>query len=58
MVFLVDAALLAVAVDVGELVDSHGVFLVERSSVQLLDGRDRLCGCAVFDKGISVMPSA
>jgi hypothetical protein len=53
-VLLVDAALLAVAVDVGELVDGHDVLLVQRRAVQLLDGGDGLGGRAVLDKGVAL----
>jgi hypothetical protein len=53
VVLLVDASLLAVTVNVGQLVDGHGVLLVEGGSVELLDGGDGLGGCAVLDKGVA-----
>jgi hypothetical protein len=53
VVLLVDASLLAEAVNVGQLVDSHGVLLVEGGSVELLDGGNGLGGSAVLNKGIA-----
>jgi hypothetical protein len=58
MVLLVDATLLAVAVDVSKLVHGHDVLLVEGGAVKLFDGRNRLSGCAVLDKSISVVPQS
>lgn len=57
VVLLVDAALFAVAVDVGQLVDGHGVFLIERGAVELLDSRDSLGRRTVFDEGVAMLSS-
>ena len=52
-VLVVDATLASKALDVGKLVDGHGVLLVQRSAVQELDGGDGLFGCLVLDKGVA-----
>lgn len=54
VVLLLDAALTAEALDVGKLVDSHSVLLVQWGTVQRLDGSLGLCGRLVFDKGVSL----
>jgi hypothetical protein len=53
LVLLADLALTAIAVDVGELVDGNGVLLVERRSMQGLDGGYGFGGGAELDKGVS-----
>lgn len=53
-VVLVDAALATKALNVGQLVDSHGVLLVQRGAVQGLDGGLGLCGRLVLDKGVAL----
>jgi hypothetical protein len=50
VVLLVDAAFASVAVDIGELVDAQGVFLVERGVVELADRSGGLGGRRILDK--------
>jgi hypothetical protein len=51
MVLLVYSALPSVSVYVGEFVNQHGVFLVEGSAVESLDGGEGFFGGGVFDEG-------
>jgi hypothetical protein len=53
-VVLVDAALATEALDIGKLVDGHGVLLVQRGAVQGLDSGLSLCGRLVLDEGVTL----
>ena len=53
-VVLFDAALATETLDVGQLVDGHGVLLVQRGAVQGLDGGLSLCGGLVLNKGVAL----
>lgn len=52
-VFLIDAAFTSVTVDIGQFVYGHGMFLVERNSVKLLDSGNSLARLIVFNKSIT-----
>lgn len=53
-VILLNAAFATEALNIGELVDGHGVFLVQRGAVKGLDGGLGLCGRLVLDKGVAL----
>jgi hypothetical protein len=53
VVFLLDASLTTIALNIHQLVHSQGVLLIERNTVQLLDGGEGLFGGLVFNKGES-----
>lgn len=53
-VFVFDAALAAKVLDVGELVDTDGVFAVEGDTVEGFAGGESLFGGFVFHEGIAV----
>ena len=58
LVFIIDAALSAIAINVGEFVDCKGMFFVKSSSVELSYCGGGLFGGIIFNKGKSVVVSA
>lgn len=53
LVFLLNASLAAIPLDIHQLVDGQGVLLVKGNTMQLLDGSKGLFGGLVFNKGES-----
>ena len=53
-VFIINLSFTAILLNIGQLVDSKGMLLVQGNAVKLLRSGNGLFGCLIFDKGESL----